>query len=231
MTTIKTLAAHEVVRSAFPRPPTERQEFGMAVGKAIDSTLSRYSHEFDRGMRPTVGAMTRFAATTLEEELKDIDLPVVVEEKDHAQEQIAAVLQAFRKTEVFGLPRPKSRMILIDERVGVYAQPDYWDRKERFYEMKSYRAIPPPPDVALQLRLFQLAFAGFEAFLVCVNRHASPPDVTIAPISAMSPTEAMETLYEALKVGLEQGREKILEYIDSPVVRYSLPTRRPPDPS
>ena len=175
MTTIKTVAAHEIVRRAFPRPPTERQEFGMAVGKAIDSTLSRYSHQFDRGLRPTVGAMSRFATTTLEEELRDIDLPVETPEKAAAQAQITAVLQAFRKTEVFGLPRPKTRMVLIDELVGVYTQPDYWDRKSRFYEMKSYRAVPPPPDVGLQLRLFQLGFAGFEGFLLCVNRHATPP--------------------------------------------------------
>jgi len=222
MTTIRTLAAHEIVQLAYPRPPTERQEFGMAVGKVIDSTLSRYSHEFDRGFRPTVGAMTRFAARSLDEELKDIDLPVDASEKARAQEQIAAVLQAFRKTEVFGLPRPKTRMILIDERVGVYTQPDYWDRKTRFYEMKSYRAIPPPPDVALQLRLFQLGFAGLEAFLICVNRHASPPDVTITEIAPITPDESLEALRQAFTRGLEKGREKVLEYVDSPVVRYSI---------
>jgi hypothetical protein len=194
----------------------------MVVGKAIDSTLSRYSHEFDRGMRPTVGAMTRFAATIVEEELKDIDLAVEPKERALAQEQILAVLQAFRKTEVFGLPRPKTRMILIDERVGVYTQPDYWDRKSRFYEMKSYRAVPPPPDVALQLRLFQLGFAGFEAFLVCVNRHATPPDVSITAVPPVTVEESTETLRQALSLGLEKGREKVLEYIDTPVVRYSL---------
>jgi hypothetical protein len=225
VTSIKTLAAHEVVRQTFPRPPTEREEFGMAVGKAIDATLSRYSHEFDRGRRPTAGAMTRLAAVMLDEELRDIDLPVEAQLKARAQEQIAAVLQAFRKTEVFGLPRPKTRMILIDGRVGVYTQPDYWDRKSRFYEMKSYRAIPPPPDVALQLRLFQLGFAGFDGFLVCVNRHNTPPDVSITPVSPMTAADATETLELALRVGLEIGTSKVLEFIDSPIVRYSTPGR------
>lgn len=222
MTTIRTIATHEVVQLAFPRPPTERQEFGMAVGKAIDATLSRYSHEFDRGLRPTVGAMTRLAQTTLDEELKDIDLPLGPSDRTQALEQITAVLQAFRKTEVFGLPRPRTRMILIDGRVGVYTQPDYWDRKHRFYEMKSYRAIPPPPDVALQLRLFQLGFAGLEAFLVCVNRHASPPDVTISAIPPLSSEGALATLRQALSAGLEKGQDKVLEYIDSPIVRYTV---------
>jgi hypothetical protein len=223
MTTIKTLATHDVVQLAFPRSPTERQEFGMAVGKAIDSALSRYSHEFDTGRRPTLGAMTQFAAKVLDDELKDVDLPVTVPERARAQEQMVATFQAFRKTEVFGLPRPKTRMILIDEKVGVYAQPDYWDRKSRFYEMKSYRAIPPPPDVALQLRLFQLGFPGFDAFLICVNRHASPPDVSILQIPPSTPAESTEVLQRALELGLEKGREKVLEYVDSPVVRYSMP--------
>jgi hypothetical protein len=193
----------------------------MAIGKAIDATLSRYSHEFDRGMRPTVGAMNRLAENTLDGELKDIDLPIDPAERKKALEQIAAVLQAFRKTEVFGLPRPRTRLVLIDERVGVYTQPDYWDRKRRFYEMKSYRAVPPPPDVALQLRLFQLGFAGLDAFLVCVNRHANPPDVSITAIPPLTLEESTATLRQALNLGLEKGQEKVLEYIDSPVVRYS----------
>ena len=194
----------------------------MAVGKSIDSTLSRYSHEFDQGRHPTVSAMNQFAAAALENELMDIDLPASASERARAKERIAAVLQAFRNTEVFGLPRPRTRMILINERVGVYTQPDYWDRKRRIYEMKSYRALPPPADVVLQLRLFQLGFAGFETYLVCVNRHASPPDVTITPIPPITPGESVETLSQALRLGIENGREKVLEYVDNLVVRYSV---------
>jgi hypothetical protein len=222
MTTIKTLATHEVVQLAFPRTPTERQELGMAVGKAIDSTLSRYSHEFDRGLRPTVAAMTRFASETLDDELRDMDLPLGPLDRDRARQQILAVLQTFRKTEVFGLPRPRTRMVLINERVGVYAQPDYWDRKQRFYEMKSYRAVPPPPEVALQLRLFQLGFVGFDAFLVCVDRHSTPPGVSITAVPPLTSEESTATLREALDFGLRNGREKVLEYIDSQVVRYTV---------
>ena len=224
MTVIKTLAAHEVLQLAYPRPPSERQELGMAVGKAIDTTLSRYSHEFDRGMRPTVAAMNRLAQVTLDSELHDIDLGLTEAQRRQALGQISAVLQAFRKTEVFGLPRPRTRMILIDERVGIYTQPDYWDRKRRFYEMKSFRAIPPPPDVALQLRLFQLGFSGFDAFLVCVNRHATPPDVSVTPIPPLTTEEANATLRQARTFALEKGQAKVLEYIDSPIVRYSLPS-------
>jgi hypothetical protein len=222
LTTIKTLATHEVVQLAYPRPPTEHQELGMAVGKVVDETLSRFSHQFDQGRRPTMGSMAHFAATRLDEELKDIDLRISPTERARAELQIAAVLQAFRQTEVFGLPRPRTRMVLINEQVGIYAQPDYWDRQQRFYEMKSYRAVPPPPDVALQLRLFQLGFPGFQAFLLCIDRHATPPGVSLASIPPLTPGESTETLLQALRFGRDTGKDKVLEYIDSPVVRYSV---------
>ncbi len=221
MTTIRTLATHQVVSYVYPRPPTERQELGMAVGKAIDSTLSKYGHDFRRGFRPTVGAMSKLAEATLTEELRDIDLPVADSERTRVSQQITAVLQAFRKTEVFGLPRPRSRLVLIDERVGVYAQPDYWDGRTRFYEMKSFRAIPPPPEVALQVRLFQLAFPGFEARLICVDRHSAPPSVTTVSMPALSQPVATETLRQALRASESVGASAVLDFVDVPVVRYS----------
>ena len=176
MTTLKTLAAHEVIRAAHPRPVTEGDEIGMAVGKAIDSTLSRFSHDFARGRRPTQTAMNRMAAEILDEELGDADIRLAAPERARHLSAISGVLQAFRKSEIMGMPRPRSRMILINGRVGVYAQPDYWDGRRRIFEMKSYHANPPPPDVKLQIELFQCAFPGFRAFLAWFDRHAVPGD-------------------------------------------------------
>lgn len=194
----------------------------MVVGKVVDATLSRYSHEYDRGRRPTLAAMNRFTSDLLDGELRDIDLPIATQDRSRVLGQVAAVLQAFRKTEVVGMSRPRSRLVLINDRVGVYTQPDYWDRKSRFYEMKSYRAVPPPPDVRLQLRLFQLGFVGFDAFLLCVDRHSTPPEVSFTPIPPLTPEERSETLRDALRTGSELGIEKVLEYIDSPVIRYTV---------
>jgi len=45
MTTVRTVATYEIVQITYPRPPvTERDELGMAVGRVIDSSFSRYSH-------------------------------------------------------------------------------------------------------------------------------------------------------------------------------------------
>ena len=193
----------------------------MAVGKVIDSTLSRYGHDYRRGFRPTVGAMTKLAGAALSQELKEIDLAVSEPERARILAQISAVLQAFRKTEVFGLARPRSRLVLIDEQVGVYVQPDYWDGKSRFYEMKSYRAVPLSPENALQIRLFQLGFPRFEAFLLCVDRHAVPPVSSITSVPPPTVQEASETLSLATRAGAERGTPVVLEYVDVPVVRYS----------
>jgi hypothetical protein len=224
MTLVKTVATHEVVQATHPRPATARDEVGMAIGKAIDGALSKFSHEHDRGLRPTAASVRRFASSVLDEEIRDADLTVTPAEREQLLSQAAAVIQAFRQSELFGLPRPRTRMILINNAVGVYAQPDFWDGSSRFYEMKSYRAFPPPADVALQLRLFQLAFPGLRAILASFDRHATPVGVSLHEIPSPSESDSMAALSIAMKCGLAQGKEKVLEYVDSPTVRYSIPS-------
>ncbi|MGI0130530.1 MAG: hypothetical protein ACREDE_04370 [Thermoplasmata archaeon] len=222
MTVVKTLATHEVVRTAYPRPVSEQDEIGMAVGKAIDETLSRYSHEFGQSRHPTLTAMGRLAAGVLDEELADADLALSSAERERQLATVSAVLRAFRKSEVLGLSRPRSRMILINEEVGVYAQPDYWDGRDRIFEMKSYRASPIPPDVRLQLQLFQCAFPGFRAFLASFDRHVDPVTAAIEAVPPLEPGTVDEVLGLAYRTGREKGTPKVLEYIDSPTVRYAI---------
>ncbi|MCI4340125.1 MAG: hypothetical protein L3J73_02490 [Thermoplasmata archaeon] len=223
MTTLKTLATHEVVRAAHPRPVAEKDEIGMAVGKAIDATLSRYSHDFAQARRPTQTAMNRMAAEILDEELADVDIQMEAADREKHLSAISGVLQAFRKSEVMGLPRPRSRMILINGRVGVYAQPDYWDGRQRIFEMKSYHANPVPPDVTLQIELFQCAFPGFRAFLAWFDRHAVPVTTTIEEVPPLDSVVVEQVLRLALRTGLEKGVDKVQEYIDSPLVPYTIP--------
>ncbi|HXY46405.1 MAG TPA: hypothetical protein VEG66_03050 [Thermoplasmata archaeon] len=221
-TVVKTVAAHEVVQAVYPREVTERDEVGMAVGKAIDETLSRFSHEFSQGRRPTLSAMNRLATETLDRELADADLALTPADRLGQLAAVSGVLQAFRRSEVMGLARPRSRLVLINEEVGVYAQPDYWNSRDRFYEMKSYLARPTPPDVELQLRLFQLAFPGFRAFLACFDRHATPVVTAIDEVPPLTVEVAETVLRVAYRTGREQGVDKVLVYIDHPVVRYAV---------
>lgn len=222
MSVIRTVAVHDVVRAVYPRPETARDEVAIAVGHAADEALARWSHLAGAGRRPTLSSMVREAREQLDAELADAHVALPDAERSRLADDLLALARGFRRSELFGLPRPRSRLILIDGRVGVYAQPDFWDRKRRIYEMKTYRAIPPPPDIDLQLTLFQLAFPGFEARLVCLDRHAVPLELTTMEVPPPTDARARSALAHALDVGLASGTEKVFEYIDAAVTRYEL---------
>ncbi len=224
MTTIRMLPVHEIVRRTYPRPPpTESDSVAMAVGKAIDGALAEFGHQVRRGRRPTAKAMRELADAILEDALAEGAVTLSDEARTKILAEIDGVLQAYRRSEIYGLARPRTRVIVIDGQVGVYAQPDYWDGRGRLFEMKSYRAIPPPPDVALQLRLFQLAYPQWETVLVCLDRHAAPVEIVSAVIPPPTTEETATTLRLARDVGREFGEEKVLEYVEGPFVRYTLP--------
>jgi hypothetical protein len=223
MVTIRTVAVHDVVAAVYPREVKEQDQIAMAIGKAIDATLNHLSHEARTRRAPGTVAVRAYGTEALDEALGVGALELAEPERTAAVEQLSAVADAFRRSGLLGLPRPRSRLILIGEAFGVYAQPDYWNGRDRFFEMKSYRAIPPHPDVALQVRLFYLAFPGFEGHLVAIDRHARPVTVTTAMIPRPSEEESAAALRAAVKVAQATGQERVLEYIDVPVVRYPFP--------
>jgi len=225
MTNIRMIPAHEIVRRTYPRPPPEeRDQIAMAIGKAIDTSLSQFGHEIRQGRRPTQTAIARQAASLLDEALEEAAVSLEAPAKADTMVELQQVLAAYRRSEIAGLARPRTRIFVIGTEVGVYAQPDYWDGRRRFFEMKSYRAIPPPPDVTLQLRLFQLAFPAFEAVLICLDRHARPVTTTSAIVPPPTSSETADTLRRALALGREFGQEKVLEYIEGPFVHYEVPS-------
>jgi len=226
MTTIRALPAYEIVRRTYPRPPPqERDAVAMAVGKAIDGALSECGHQLRLGRHPTQTAMAQVAGSILDEALAEGAVAIDPAEREATLRKVQDVLRAYRRSEIAGLARPRTRMFLVGDEVGVYAQPDFWDGRHRFFEMKSFRAVPPPPDVALQIRLFQLAFPGFEAHLVCLDRHADPVEVSTAVIPPPTDAEALATLQLAFDLGREVGEPKVLEYLDGPRVHYPRPSR------
>jgi hypothetical protein len=223
VTSVRTLAAHDLVELRFPRPPSERNEIGIAAGRVIDGAVSRFSHEASLGRHPSAAAMTRFGEELLEEALAEVVEPPAPEVRERMRVEIEGVLRAFRRSVLFGLSRPRSRLVLIGEEAGYYAQPDFWDRRSRFYEMKSYRAVPPPPDVKLQLQLFQLAYSPGTGALVCFDRHVHPVETLTYEVPPLTAGEAEELLRFAHASALQGGAERVLEFMEVPIVRYPLP--------
>ncbi len=218
------IPAHEVVRRTYPRPPAEeKDEIAMAIGRAIDGALARFAHEAREGRRPTATAMLREAEAIRDEALSDAGITLSGEALGVTQEEFRSVIRLFRQSPLFGLRRPRTRVVVIGGDVGVYAQPDFWDERTRFYEMKSYRAIPPSAEVALQLALFQLAFPTLEAVLYCLDRHARPIAASSAVVPAPTEEERSATLRTADSVGRTHGVEKVFEYVEGPFVHYPRP--------
>lgn len=223
MTTIRTIPVHAIVERTYPRPPREGDEVAKAIGRAIDAALSQIGHQVRIGRRPTVSAMRTLAEGRLDEEIESAGVELAGPARAQVLVEIHGVLQAFRGSPIYGLARPKTRTILIGGSVGVYAQPDYWDGARRFFEMKSYLAVPMPPDVALQLRLFQLAFPGLESVLCCIDRHARPVTTTSLIVSPPTAEEAATALRSAFELGQAYGEPKVLEFLEGPFVSYPPP--------
>jgi hypothetical protein len=229
VTKIRAIAAHEIVAQTHPRPPAqEADQVAMAVGKAIDETLSQFGHRVRIGRKPTATFLREFAAAALDDALAEQAVEVDPTERERILRRVDGLVKAYRASPIFGLARPKTRVILINGEVAVYAQPDYWDGRGRFFEMKSYPAVPPRPDVLLQVRLFQLAFPKFDSVLVCLNRHSDPVEVTSTVVPPPTEEEARATLALAFDVGSKSGRELVFEYMEGPFVSYRLAP--PPSP-
>jgi len=194
----------------------------MAAGKAIDTAVSQMGHWMRQGRKPTATALRAEAQATLDDALDEVGVDLAPSAREAILAQVAAVLRAYRQSEIVGLARPKTRVILINNRVGVYAQPDFWDGRARIYEMKTFLAWPPKPEVALQLRLFQLAFPRFEAILVCFDRHRQPVETTRNTLPPPTQEERAAELQLAYSLGIQFGQEKVLEYLDGPFEHYSL---------
>jgi len=222
-TRIRTVAVHDVVARTYPRPPPEEKDHvAMAAGRAIDGAIAEFGHAYRQGRRPTVTSIRAHGAALLDDALAEAAVEVPAETRERILGELVGVLQAYRASEIVGLSRPHTRVILLNGEVGVYAQPDFWDGRARIYEMKTYVAVPPPPDVALQVRLFQLAFPQFQAVLVCFNRHVRPVETRTARVPPPTADETRAALERALAVGREVGVEKVLEYVEGPFVHYTL---------
>lgn len=221
MTSVRTVAAHQVVSAIFPRPEREEDHWARAEGAGIDTALSAFSHEARSGRRPSVSSMAERGLQRFREVAEEAGEAPDAARREALRPRFESVLRAFRRGPLAELPRPRSRLIVVGGRWGIYAQPDYWDGRARFYEMKSYRTSPDRPEIGLQLRLFQLAFPGFVATLICYDRRTEPVEVTSIELAPLTEGERRETLRQAVEVAERLGVEKVLEYVDAPMIPYA----------
>jgi len=222
MPTLRMLATHEVVQRLHPREVTEQDQWGMIAGRVIDTTLSQASHEVRIGRKPTATSLLAAAGAQYDELLAETDLDPDPARRTATLEEVGAVLKAFRASPLYGLPRPRTRWIRINDEVGMYAQPDFWDPRGTFYEMKSYRPVPVPADVATQLRCFQLAYPNARGILIGFDRRARPVGTTAVAVEPTPPAEREHLLRRILDIGREVGLPKVEEYLAPPSAQYRI---------
>jgi hypothetical protein len=162
---IKTVPSYSIVNHKYPI--TADNPIGIAYGYAFDrallecnyhgwsvaSTLQYFKDEFLRMMNGHSSSITQ-------EQLQQI------------LQQASLMLLAYKQTPIYkqSLLRPKTRVVVINDTIGVYMQPDFYDPcSDTFYEVKSY---PLRKDeymfkrLCYQVKLYQLAYPKSKAVAV-----------------------------------------------------------------
>jgi hypothetical protein len=161
-----TVPAYSIVNYKYPI--TADNTIGIAFGYAFDrallecnyhglsvaSTLQYFKDEFLRVL------MNGHSSSITQEQLQQI------------LQQASLMLLAYKQTPIYkqSLLRPKTRIVVINDTIGVYMQPDFYDPcSDTFYEVKSY---PLRKDeymfkrLCYQVKLYQLAYPKSKAVAV-----------------------------------------------------------------
>lgn len=169
---MKVIATHNYVNNFIK---FKSNIINMILGKCLDETVTQmnyysYKSEFKRNI--SLNAMKSFAVMLNSELIKN---NIILDNKDKKNYYAMGwrFINAFKKSELYEntLLRDRTRLIIINDEAGIYAQPDFVDYyNEIMYEMKSFSLKPVPKYVKMQVKIFQLAYPGFESKLIAFPR-------------------------------------------------------------
>jgi hypothetical protein len=210
-TIIKTLPSYSLVNYKYPI--TADNPIGIAFGYAFDrallecnyhklsvaSTLQYFKGEFIRMMNGHSSSITQ-------EQLQQI------------LQQASMMLLAYKQTPIYrnSLLRPKTRVVVINDTIGVYMQPDFYDPlNDVFYEVKSY---PLRKDeymfkrLCYQIKLYQLAYPKSKAVAVgFYNGNGSNGNgnsgYELLELPSLTPREKLQLLQEIMEMVRTKGIE------------------------
>jgi hypothetical protein len=201
-----TVPAYSIVNYKYPI--TADNPIGIAFGYAFDrallecnyygwsvaSTLQYFKGEFLRMMNGYSNSITQ-------EQLQQI------------LQQASMMLLAYKQTPIYrnSLLRPKTRVVVINDTIGVYMQPDFYDPcSDTFYEVKSY---PLRKDeymfkrLCYQVKLYQLAYPKSKAVAVgfCNGNGSSNHSCNsnsgyeLLELPSLTPREKLQLLQEIIE--------------------------------
>jgi hypothetical protein len=197
-----TVPAYRIVNHKYPIQ--EDNPIGIAFGYAFDrsllecnyhglsvaSTLQYFKDEFLR-------MMNGYSSSITQEQLQQI------------LQQASLMLLAYKQTPIYkqSLLRPKTRIVVINDTIGVYMQPDFYDPcSDTFYEVKSY---PLRKDeymfkrLCYQVKLYQLAYPKSKAVAVGFcngNGSNNGYDYELLELPSLTPREKLQLLQEIIEM-------------------------------
>jgi hypothetical protein len=136
---------------------------------------------------------------------------ITQEQLQQILQQASMMLLAYKQTPIYkqSLLRPKTRVVVINNAIGVYMQPDFYDPcSDTFYEVKSY---PLRKDeymfkrLCYQVKLYQLAYPKSKAVAVGFcngngsnngNDNGSNSGYELLELPSLTPKERLRLLQE-----------------------------------
>jgi len=211
---LKVFAAHELINEKFKLGgDAVSLAFGLAFDRAI-ANLNYYEYRTGGlGRRLVWKALRHFTW-----EFSRL-APEGVEVRQYAAKAWRMIC-AFRKTPAYGVLRDKTRAVVVDGEVAMYAQPDFADDFENvIYEVKSYELDGVWLEASrYQVRLFQLAYPDHAACLIgfkCAPQGGVEPQILrLEPLSDLPREEVCRLLREVLDFGRNSVREEELADIE-----------------
>jgi hypothetical protein len=199
-----TVPAYRIVNYKYPI--TEDNPIGIAFGYAFDrallecnyyglsvaSTLQYFKDEFLRMLMNGHSSSNNITQDQLQQILQ----------------QASMMLLAYKQTPIYrnSLLRPKTRVVVINNAIGVYMQPDFYDPlNDVFYEVKSY---PLRKDeymfkrLCYQIKLYQLAYPKSKAVAVGFcngNGSNNGYGYELLELPSLTPREKLQLLQEIME--------------------------------
>jgi len=222
---IRVIATHQYVSRFFRE---ESDPVSLAFGRAFDQATAQFSYYngFTWSRRKLIFKALRHFMYIFDRELRGMGIKIGRDVRDRVASRALKCLNAFTRSDAFGLWRDKTHIILIDDVVGIYAQPDFVDNyREIIYELKTFRPDKVDEYLEKQVRVFQLAYPNYEAVVLGFPwREGEYIDIHRVEFKPIRRVDAFKLLRDLKDFTLRHGREADLEELlfEYPAIRYTL---------
>jgi hypothetical protein len=200
-TIIKTLPSYSLVNYKYPI--TEDNPTGIAFGYAFDRSLLECNYH-----KLSVASTLQYFKGEFIRMLNGYSNSITQERLQQILQQASMMFLAYKQTPIYrnSLLRPKTRVVVINNAIGVYMQPDFYDPlNDVFYEVKSY---PLRKDeymfkrLCYQVKLYQLAYPKSKAVAVGFcngNGNGNGYGYELLELPSLTPRERLQLLQEIIE--------------------------------